>query len=93
MNPTGKKIKVEIKYYANEDDDVEKATPVHTDSIVFQDEGLASLKEIHPNPTNAIVMAIQLALRLRRFDANARGDFKIESRYKKGNLDIPEWKQ
>lgn len=84
-----KKVKLEIQYFSDET----AANPQHTDSITFKNEGLESLKEIHSNPTKAIMMALQLALKLKRFDPNSKGVFKIESKEKKkGDLEIPEWK-
>ncbi len=83
-----KLVKIEIKYFTEET----AKDPFQTDSIKFTNEGLKSLKEICSDPTNAIVLAVQLALKLKRFDAAAAGDFTIETKNKKGDLKVPDWK-
>ena len=84
-------VHIVIKYFKTEEEAM--ADRAHdTDIVEFKHETLSALKEIHPNPTKAIVMALQMALKLRRFDERSSGTFFIQSENRKGEFDVPEWK-
>jgi hypothetical protein len=82
-----KKLVIKVEYYEKSENDIAK-----TDVIEFNPDGIAEISEIDADPTKAIVLALQIALKLKRFDTEDKGDFKIQSKSMQGSLDVSEWK-
>jgi hypothetical protein len=83
-----KLVEISVKYFEKEDPTTQ---PAATDSIKFKGEGLAALKEIHKDPTQAILIALRIAQQLRALDKNPHGKLRVQSRGKEDSLNIPEW--
>jgi hypothetical protein len=79
-----KKVKIEISYL-NEDEN----KPVHIDTIQFKDKGLESLKEIDSNPTKAIVLALQVALKLKRSNLSSQERSPNQNEKVTNQVEIP----
>lgn len=83
------KVLVKIQHFS---DEALTAPDLLDDSLEFKGEGLEMLKEIHPDPKKAIILALQIATKLKRFDTDSHGNFTVQSQRMKGKFEVREWK-
>ncbi len=62
------------------------------EKLEFTDEGLVALREIDEDPKKAVFLALQIAIKMKRFDESATGSYELSSQKMKGKFEIPEWR-
>jgi hypothetical protein len=85
MKPTINRVVINIQSF-------NQSGKVGEDILEFTDEGLDALKEIDEDPKKAVFIALQIAVKMKRFDTDSRGSFTLQSQRMKGKFEVPEWR-
>jgi hypothetical protein len=80
------KVLIKIEQYS---DDTTRET---IESLEFTGVNLEILKTIHPDPKEALKIALKVAYQLKVFDPLAKGQYNVLSRRMKGTIEVDQWK-